>query len=120
MKYLAALLLAAGCGGSATGSTCPTNNPPTYASFGQHFFATYCTGCHSATAANRHDAPGDQNYDTEAEIKAHADDIDQVAASGPAATNTSMPDLSGPVRMQPSLAERVQLGQFLACEKATP
>jgi uncharacterized membrane protein len=119
MKFLAvALLMIAGCADSPTGSTCPTANAPTYASFGQHFMETYCTGCHSANAANRHDAPGDQNYDTEADIKKHASDIDTQAASGPNATNTGMPDLSGPVRMQPSMEERVELGQFLACEKA--
>ena len=118
MKLFAILLLAAACTGSPTGSTCPTDNPPTYASFGQHFFETYCNGCHSANAASRHGAPADQNYDTEADIKKHASDIDEQAASGPNGTNTSMPDLSGPVRMQPSMAEGVQLGQFLACEKA--
>jgi uncharacterized membrane protein len=119
MKLPAVLLLLVACTSSPTGSTCPTDNPPTYASFGQTFFATYCTGCHSANAANRHDAPGDQNYDTEADIKKHASDIDEQAASGPDATNTSMPDLSGPVHMQPSMEERVELGQFLACEKAS-
>jgi uncharacterized membrane protein len=120
MKYLAVVLLIAGCADSPTGSTCPTADAPTYASFGQHFMETYCTGCHSANAGNRHGAPDDQNYDTEADIKKHADDIDAQAASGPKATNTGMPDLSGPVHMQPSMAERVQLGQFLACEKASP
>ncbi len=58
------------------------------------------------------------NFDTEAEIRASADDIDIDAAAGPKATNTSMPDLSGAVKTQPTQAEREMLGQFLACEKA--
>ncbi len=123
MKYLAVLLFTctsfvAACTSNPTGSICPTASAPTYASFGQQFFATYCTGCHSRDAANRHGAPGDQNYDTEADIKQHLDDIDTEAAAGPKARNTDMPDMSGPVRMQPTTAEREQLGQFLACEKS--
>ncbi len=118
MRTLLAILLVTGaCTSAATGSQCPTTNPPTYASFGMQFFTTYCTGCHSRMAANRHDAPGDQNYDTEADIKAHLADIDAEAAAGPNAKNTDMPDMSGPVHMQPSMAERETLGQFLACEK---
>jgi mono/diheme cytochrome c family protein len=121
MKYLASLLLAApllaaACS-SPTGSTCPPTDPPTYATFGQQFFSDYCTGCHSSTAMSRHGAPGDQNYDTEAQIRAHADDIDSEAASGPDATNTDMPDLSGPVHDAPSVEERKLLGQYLACLK---
>lgn len=111
-------LFAAACGGSPTGAECPTTDPPTYDSFGKPFVDEYCIACHSHDSANRHGAPGDQNYDSEDEILAHASDIDEQAASGPAATNTSMPDLSGPVHMAPTMAERVQLGQFLACEQA--
>lgn len=119
MRFLAPLLLSvvAACS-SPTGSTCPPTNPPTYGSFGEQFFADYCTGCHSANATNRHDAPGDQNFDTEADIKKHADDIDSEAAAGPDATNTDMPDLSGPVHTPPSVEERKLLGQYLACLKA--
>lgn len=117
MKLAASFLLAAACG-TPTGSTCPTIAPPTYATFGQQFFTDYCTGCHSANATNRHDAPDDQNFDTEAQIRAHADDIDLAAAAGPNATNTDMPDLSGPVHTSPTLDERKALGQYLACLKA--
>jgi uncharacterized membrane protein len=108
-------LLAACDGGSPTGATCPTTSPPTYASFGQTFFSTYCTSCHSANSTNRHGAPRDQSYDTEADIIRHAADIDSVAAAGPDGTNTAMPNLGGTVTSKPTQAEREMLGQYLAC-----
>jgi len=102
---------------SPTGSTCPPTNAPDYATFGKPFFETYCLDCHSASSQNRHGAPTDQNYDTEADIKKHAADIDSEAAAGPDATNTAMPELSPRVPHAPSLDERKLLGQFLACEQ---
>ena len=105
--------------GKPTDSVCPTSDPPTYGSFGQTFFTTYCTGCHSSTATNRNGAPSDMNFDSEADIDMHLADIDAEAASGPAATNTEMPELDGPVSEPPTTAERVTLGQFLACEKSS-
>ena len=98
----------------------PPSSAPTYASFGRSFFADYCTSCHSRDAADRHGAPADQNFDTEAEIRQHAAEIDAEAAAGPDARNTDMPDMSGPVRIAPTMREREQLGQFLACEQAAP
>ena len=80
------------------------------------FMTTYCTDCHSATSSNRNDAPLDMNYDTDDEIREHADEIDTVAAAGPKGMNTHMPVLSGLVHMAPSRAERDTLGAFLACE----
>jgi len=117
MKLLFASLIAlAACGGgSPTGATCPPTDPPTYATFGQAFFGKYCTSCHSATSTNRHDAPGSQNYDSEADIRKHAGAIDEEAASGPDATNTSMPEIGGTVTSKPTQLEREQLGQYLAC-----
>jgi uncharacterized membrane protein len=111
--------LAAACS-SPSGATCPTTDAPTYTTFGAAFFASYCTSCHSsqATGADRHGAPSDQNFDTEAEIVQHATDIDEEAASGPSATNTDMPELDSDVTAAPSLEERQMLGQFLACEKS--
>src|ERR1041384_3586520 len=97
-SFLLVALVVGGCGGDPTGSVCPTTDPPTFDSFADNFFTEYCRACHSANADNRHGAPGSQNYDTEADIKRHADEIDAIAASGPDGTNTSMPDLSGPVR----------------------
>jgi hypothetical protein len=109
----------AACTETPSGSTCPPNpaDAPTYDNFGREFMETYCTGCHSANAPDRHGAPGDQNYDTEADVKLHAAEIDSHAAAGPNATNTSMPEVAGPVHSAPTQAERERLGQFLACEQ---
>jgi uncharacterized membrane protein len=112
------LFLAACSSGSLdtqTGSTCPRTDMPTYADFARPFMTTYCTGCHSRAAPNRHGAPRDENFDTEADLHAHATEIDLLAAKGPDATNTDMPDMSGPVRVAPSDAERARLGEYLAC-----
>ncbi len=114
MKYLLFAVLVA-CGGDPTGSTCPPTDPPTFQTFGDQFFAQYCRDCHSANSTNRHGAPSDQNYDTEDDIRRHADEIDREAAAGPDATNDSMPRLEGAVMMRPSQAERELLGQYLAC-----
>lgn len=42
----------------------------TWAAFGQGFVRTYCTSCHSASTANRRGAPGEVNFDGEAELAA--------------------------------------------------
>lgn len=118
MKQLLLLFVFAACGGSPTGSECPSSNAPTYGSFGKVFFDTYCTQCHSANSNARHDAPSDMNFDTEDEIRAHAADIDEEAAFGPNAKNTDMPDLGTAVKTAPTDEERTLLGQFLACEQA--
>lgn len=98
--------------GPRTGASCPTP-AVTYAGFGQTFFTTYCATCHASTltGAARVGAPVGYDFDTIAGVRAHIVEIDQVAASGPSATNTTMP-FAGPT---PSLAERQQLGQLLAC-----
>jgi uncharacterized membrane protein len=116
-KLLASLALAlAACTGTPSGATCPTDNAPDYATFGKPFIDKYCTDCHSAASSNRHGAPTDENFDSEADVKAHASDIDEAAAKGPSADNTAMPDMSGDVHSPPTDAERVTLGQFIACE----
>ena len=111
------LVFAAACESAESGATCPPSNPPTYAGFGRTFMQTYCTGCHSRDAGDRHGAPPGLDFDTESEISLHAAAIDAEAAAGPDADNTDMPDLSGPVLQPPSLHEREVLGQFLACER---
>ncbi len=111
------LVVVAACTSTQSGATCPTANAPTYDAFARPFFATYCTGCHSASVVSRYGAPPGLDFDTEDEIRRHAGEIDAEAAAGPDATNTDMPDMTGPVRMQPTDAERQQLGQFLACEQ---
>jgi uncharacterized membrane protein len=116
---LLALLFVAACTSTPSGAVCPTENAPTYASFGKTFFTTYCTDCHSATTGDRHGAPAGLDFDTEAEIQAHATDSDVVAAAGPNNTNTAMPQTSPLVKTMPTQAERDTLGQFLACENSS-
>lgn len=96
-------LLAVGCGGGATGATCPTDNALTYDNFGRQFFASYCDSCHSTGTR--------PSLGTVAEIRANSVSIDSEAAAGPNATNTSMPESGN----APTTAERTQLGQWLAC-----
>lgn len=102
---LAAASLVAACGsdaGDATGAVCPQTQTLTYANFGQAFVTKWCGRCHT----------GDQspNLSTQANIQANRTEIDKVAASGPDATNTKMPEGSSP-----TTAERAQLGEWLAC-----
>jgi cytochrome c5 len=98
--------------GPRTGAICPTP-AVTYAAFGQTFFSTYCTSCHASTltGAARIGAPEGYDFDTAAGVRLHVVEIDEVAASGPSATNATMP-FAGPM---PTLAERQSLGQLLAC-----
>lgn len=98
--------------GPRTGAICPTP-AVTYAAFGQSFFSAYCTSCHASTVtgAARLGAPEGWDFDSIAGVRARIVEIDEVAASGPAATNITMP-FSGPT---PTPAERAQLGQLLAC-----
>jgi len=101
------LLASSGCGGDdgkATGSTCPTDSTLTYADFGQVFFQTHCLACHGSRG------PESPKFDSVAEIRANAADIDKEAAAGPNAVNTVMPE-SGSV----DEAERRKLGEWLAC-----
>lgn len=100
--------------GPPTEATCPpAGSTLTYANFGQPFMETYCTRCHASdrTGDDRHGAPSFHDFDTLPGIRAVSDHIDMTSASGPAATNTSMP----PDGMKPSLAERQMLGEWIAC-----
>ena len=112
---LAALVLAA-CGGAdppggpaPSGATCPAGGTAlTYAAFGAPFFATHCTSCHGTPPSNG--APAHSDFTTLAVIKDHTALIDEKAAAGPARTNVAMPPGGGV-----TLAERQQLGEWLAC-----
>ncbi|WP_224244577.1 c-type cytochrome [Hyalangium gracile] len=101
-------------GGTPTGATCPTSNPPTAQNFGTAFMQTYCMSCHSASVAGaaRQGAPANINFDTLEEVRTNSAHIDAHTASGPNATNSDMPPSS---RAQPTQQERVRLGQWLAC-----
>jgi hypothetical protein len=103
--------------GTSTGSICPTDNTLTYDSFGQEFMDSYCTQCHSSELQGeaRNGATVDHDFDTLDGILGVLEHIDQMAAAGPDSVNTTMPphDDDGD---KPTLEEREQLGQWLACE----
>jgi hypothetical protein len=103
--------------GPPSGATCPEGSTLTYESFGAPFMAEYCTSCHASTLTGdaRQGATLYHDFDSLNGILAVADHVDWKAASGPDATNELMPIGSGPV---PTLAERQQLGEWLACELA--
>lgn len=120
---LFALPLAVSCSGSdnppdneggATGTTCSPGSTLTYDNFGSSFMASYCTRCHSSSlsGAPRQGAPDGHDFDSFAGILAVAEHIDEYAAAGPGGTNTEMP----PTDPKPTLAERQELGEWLACE----
>ncbi len=118
MKRFAFLLALAGCGpdsvfGPPTESVCPTDSTLTYENFGKGFMTQYCTRCHSSElmGADRQGAPSFHDFDTLYGIRAVSDHIDETTASGPAATNTGMP----PDNPAPTLDERKQLGEWIAC-----
>lgn len=100
--------------GPPTESVCPPGSTLTYTNFGRPFMDAYCNRCHASSLRGpaRHGAPSFHDFDTLYGIKVVYDHIDETTASGPAATNTSMP----PDGRIPSLAERQQLGEWLACD----
>lgn len=114
------LVNAVGCGddheeaeGTATQATCPSTQTLTYANFGQSFMQSYCLRCHSSAVSGdaRNGAPSDHNFDSLDEIRPLSEHIDEYAGSGPAATNTIMPE-GDP---KPSTEDRRKLAEWLAC-----
>jgi DNA-binding XRE family transcriptional regulator len=99
--------------GPPTEATCPPTSGLTYANFGQAFMENYCTDCHSSTLSGdaRNGAPAFHDFDTVEGIRSVGDHVDQMAGSGPAATNTGMP-IDDP---KPSMVERQQLSEWIAC-----
>jgi hypothetical protein len=96
----------------STGSTCPDNSALSYESFGRAFFESYCLRCHTAAiGGSDRVAPVGRNFDDLAMIRASALYIDQFAAAGPKGEHMSMP----PNGEKPSLGQRTQLGEWLAC-----
>lgn len=99
--------------GPPTQSVCPAGSTLTYESFAKPFMDAYCTRCHASTlrGEQRQGAPGLHDFDTLFGIKVVFDHIDETTAAGPAATNTGMP----PDSPAPTVAERRQLGEWIAC-----
>jgi uncharacterized membrane protein len=100
---------------ASTGASCPSGGSAlTYGGWAEGFFTAYCVRCHSVTRTSqdeRHGAPIGTNWDDIDAIRAFAEDIDSVAASGPKATNRIMP----PSGDSPTDEERRMLGEWLAC-----
>ena len=96
-----------------SGSSCPPGSTLTYESFGRAFFDEYCQTCHASTVRGsaRQGAPRTHAYDDRAMIHAARHEIELRSAAGPDAINADMPR-TYPV---PTLREREQLGEWLAC-----
>lgn len=100
--------------GPPTESTCPTDSTLTYESFGKPFMTKYCVECHDSMKVGpvaRQGAPSFHDFDTLFGIMAVSDHIDETTAAGPAAVNDGMP----PAAPYPTLLERKQLGEWIAC-----
>lgn len=99
--------------GPPTESQCPADSTLTYTTFGQPFMQSFCTRCHSSKlkGPDRNGAPLLHDFDTLSGIQIFISHIDETSASGPAATNTSMP-VGDPT---PTQDDRRQLGEWLAC-----
>lgn len=101
--------------GPSTETPCPpAGTTLTYANFGKPFMEKYCTRCHHSelVGEDRMGATSFHDFDTRSGIRAVRVHIDQTTGSGPAATNTGMPP-DGPM---PTLEERQQLAEWLACD----
>jgi hypothetical protein len=99
--------------GPPTESVCPPTSTLTYTNFGMTFMESYCTKCHASDKMGeaRMGAPAFHDFDTLEGIKAVSNHVDEVAASGPAATNLGMPQNTP----KPTLEERQKLGEWIAC-----
>ena len=98
--------------GLPTGATC-TDATLSYETFGRNFMVTYCTRCHASTLQGeaRMGAPALHDFDAVFAIRPVASHVDQMAGSGPNATNEGMP-IGEP---RPTLLERQQLAIWIAC-----
>ena len=113
-------LAVAACGddgelfGPPTESVCAEPQTLTWENFGQKFMTDYCTRCHHSelVGKDRQGAPSFHDFDSVFGVRAVREHVDETTASGPAATNDSMP----PDRPAPSLEERRKLGEWLACD----
>jgi hypothetical protein len=99
--------------GPPSGAVCPEGSALTSDNFGRSFMESYCLRCHSesVTGAARMGAPSDHNFDTMIEVRGLAEHIDEMAGAGPESTNEIMPTTAP----KPTLTEREQLAEWLAC-----
>jgi len=99
--------------GPPTQSACPPSSTLTWDNFGREFMTSYCTSCHDSNLRGdaRQGAPSLHDFDTVFGVRAVSLHVDETTASGPAATNTSMP----PSNPKPTLEERRLLGEWVAC-----
>jgi uncharacterized membrane protein len=112
------LLAGSGCvnsmeEGAPTGSVCdPTLD---YDADVAPVVSRYCASCHSVSVPlkERHGAPGDHNFDSEADVLANALHIQESAGIGPDAENRSMPPHGF---RAPSDEQRITLARFLECQ----
>jgi hypothetical protein len=123
-SLLVGLVTLAGCPeeplfGPPTESVCPTPQTLSYENFGKPFMEAYCTECHDThkKGADRQGATSFHDFDTIYGIRAVYEHIDLTSAAGPTGiVNDSMPPDDKP---QPTLEERKQLGEWLACDMPT-
>ena len=104
--------------GPATESVCPQTQTLTYENFGKPFMEDYCTECHDSQkrGEDRQGATSFHDFDTIYGIRAVWEHIDFTTAAGPTGiVNDSMPP-EGPY---PTLEEREQLGEWIACDTPT-
>ncbi|MCX5746270.1 MAG: hypothetical protein NT062_27650 [Proteobacteria bacterium] len=119
VAVVAVVALATGCTrdsiyGPPTQSACPDGGTTlTYDNFAKPFMTAYCVACHDSNKVgkDRQGAPSFHDFDTLFGIKAVHEHIDETTAAGPAAINDGMPEATP----KPTVAERYQLGEWLAC-----
>lgn len=99
--------------GPATKAPCEPGSTLTWENFGKKFMFDYCTRCHHTDLRGeaRHGATSFHDYDTVFGVRATDTHIDFTTAAGPDAVNMSMP----PDGKKPTLEERQQLGEWIAC-----
>lgn len=102
--------------GPTTGATCPDGSTLTYDNFGKQFMQDYCLTCHSTSVTGdaRMGAPDDHNFDSLASVALMKAHIDELAGSGPDATNTMMPPPKLATK-KPSMEDRQKLSEWLVC-----
>ncbi len=101
------LLTLLACGQPAADSAACDSQVDGWANFGEGFIRQECQVCHASTAVDRHGAPSDVHFDTEAEVRRHAARILARAAAEP----PTMPP-TGATRPE----DRARLRRWLACD----